>query len=389
MTDSGPCTEKSVRDEMQRLVRLAAEPARPGELVKEEIRRAARFLGMDPGRVKRYWYGEIEMPPAHEVDAVRAKLAGRPGVRAIAASTPGAAQALPNSPRSRPPIHVVYDEHGRVWPADSPELREAVGITVEDFDLVEFVVRNFGWIEVKHEGARLLVRLSPRMAQSRALDQLYELLAIAPVTNVVVLTRVRQDWEQEVRPSGLDAAAHISALVNAADHEGLQRFTSTRQPLTVLFKDKGSRLADMLHGTRQLLGEETPDNCTRFASADPAGLMCVSVGLKTTAQDMLSWQWQHVGAGLRFYTPEERRRMVGSGLEQGPDREYGAFCARAYDRAASAGGPLVEDIRALVFRRHGPPVESRYRRLLVPFNGAEGDPIILVASELIAERAAA
>ena len=57
-------TPAQLRDEMKALVRRAAEPARPGESVKAEISRAARVLGLSYGRAKRYWYGEIQVPPA-------------------------------------------------------------------------------------------------------------------------------------------------------------------------------------------------------------------------------------------------------------------------------------------------------------------------------------
>jgi hypothetical protein len=41
---------------------------------------------------------------------------------------------------------------------------------------------------------------------------------------------------------------------------------------------------------------------------------------------------------------------------------------------------LIDDIRALVMRKTGAPVESRYRRLLVPFTGTDGQSIVLVTS---------
>src|SRR5687767_1354837 len=64
---------------MARLVQLAAGSPRAGEHRKAQIRRAARYLGLDYGRVKRYWYGEVELPLADEVDRIRAVVRTRQG----------------------------------------------------------------------------------------------------------------------------------------------------------------------------------------------------------------------------------------------------------------------------------------------------------------------
>jgi hypothetical protein len=45
----------ALRAEMRQLVRVAAEPAEAGELVKAAIRRAARVLGLTYSRTKSYW----------------------------------------------------------------------------------------------------------------------------------------------------------------------------------------------------------------------------------------------------------------------------------------------------------------------------------------------
>jgi hypothetical protein len=378
----------ALRAEMRQLVRVAAEPAEAGELVKAAIRRAARVLGLTYSRTKRYWYGEIEVPPAHEVDAIRAKLNARDIARSVPvlANTPAVIPAsgipIESSTLYRLPVHVVYDENGRVWSARSAELREVLGVAVADFDVCEYAVRNFGWIEVKTELRRIHVKFSPRMAQGRALEAVYDLLTTSPNVEVSLNIRSRRAWEHEAVASNLDAAARINELVNQAELEGAQRFVAARQPLAVLFRDQKSSLADVLTKRRHLLTEETPEACMRFAEADPTGLTCVSLGDTTTPQERVTWTWKYVGRGLRFYTAEERSRLIGSDFRKTPDRDYGEWCTHGYDRAAAIGDPIVEDVRALVFRRHGPPIESRYRRLLMPLKTVGGRHLMLVTSEL-------
>ena len=70
-------TADQIGEEMAGWMREAAQPAVPGETVGSAIARAARVLRLKRGRVKKYWYREVTAPPAHEVDAVRMRIAQR------------------------------------------------------------------------------------------------------------------------------------------------------------------------------------------------------------------------------------------------------------------------------------------------------------------------
>lgn len=53
-------------DEMKVFVRACAEPAEIGDSIKAQITRAARRIGMAPGRVEDYWRGEVRVIPVEE-----------------------------------------------------------------------------------------------------------------------------------------------------------------------------------------------------------------------------------------------------------------------------------------------------------------------------------
>ena len=366
-----------LRDEMRNLVREAAEPARAGESVKAAIGRAARVLGLGHGRIKRYWYGEIQVPPAHEVDAVRAALAGRRWSPAAADQAGMAAQ-----------LHVIYDENGRVWPAGSRELREGLGYTVGDFDIGGFAVRCLGWVEVRHLPGRIHVRIAPRVVQPKPLEALYGLLSAMPQSEILLEVRTGQSWEEEILPSAIEAAARIETLVKGPASETGGRFVAVRQPLTVLFRDKQRHLIGMLNQMQTLQPDVGLDALVRFAESDPTGRTGVAAGVVSGRPRRTTWSVGHIGRALRFYTEEDRRRLVGTDLAKGPDGEYGNWCHMGYDRVEAAGEPVVEDVRALVLRRNGPPVESRYRRLMVPVVGDGGRTFILCTTEIRQPQAA-
>lgn len=365
-------TPAELRDEMKTLVRRAAEPARPGESVKAAIGRAARVLGLTHGRTKRYWYGEIQVPPAHEVDVIRAATANT-------APSPAAPSLPPAAPDFSLSLHVVYDEDGRIWPVGSPELRESLGYTVGDFDVAGFAVRCLGWIEIRHQPGRLNLRLAPRVVQPKALDAAYRVLAASGRVEVCITVRSGQEWVDETAPSPEAAVARIEALVNGPSATG-QRFLSIRQPIAVLFRDKQRYLISMLQEARRLLGSDDREAAIRFAAADETGRTSVAIGT-TKAGERAQWHWAHLGSALRFYSAEDRQRLVGTDIRNSPDSEYCEWCIEAYDRVVAVGEPMIEDVRALVLRRSGPPVESRYRRMLVPLTDRSGRSIVLVTSD--------
>jgi transposase-like protein len=61
----------TVPEEAQQIVRLAAEPAVPGESVKSAIGRAARALGLTYARARGLWYRQARLISAEEADALR------------------------------------------------------------------------------------------------------------------------------------------------------------------------------------------------------------------------------------------------------------------------------------------------------------------------------
>jgi hypothetical protein len=58
-------TAADVAEQLSEVVRRAAWPIDPGELISQQIRRAARRLGLHPNLAKRLWYREQRVIPAH------------------------------------------------------------------------------------------------------------------------------------------------------------------------------------------------------------------------------------------------------------------------------------------------------------------------------------
>lgn len=63
---------EAIRTEMMETVKFLAEPRAMDDSVKAMIRKVARIAGMPTGRIKKFWYGEVLVVPAHEADHLRA-----------------------------------------------------------------------------------------------------------------------------------------------------------------------------------------------------------------------------------------------------------------------------------------------------------------------------
>lgn len=62
---------EAVKRELTETVRVCAD-LEAAPLVKTRLAALARRIGLPIGRIRRYWYGEIDCPPAHEADLIRA-----------------------------------------------------------------------------------------------------------------------------------------------------------------------------------------------------------------------------------------------------------------------------------------------------------------------------
>ncbi len=380
-------TPDEIREEMQSLVRRAAQLTKPGENIKAGIRGASKLIGMSEGRIKRYWYGEVPSPPAHEVDAIR--LAVRMATQQLVdARSPGIwphsgigfAAALQGSRTSD--LHVVYDDMGEAWPVDSPDLRENLGYTKGDFDVGGFTVRCLGWLEVRHSPGRIHFRLSPPQMQPKTVDTLFRLIALAGKVDIELTVRDGEGWAVETMSSQTAALDRVTDLLRGPARPRKTRFMFDSRPMSVLFHDKHRRLISLVQESRDLLGKADVSTALQFANADESGRTSIAMSSPGKHGAKTDWAWLHIGSALRFYTPDERARLIGTDIRHAPDKDYGEWCAHGYDRAVEQGEAIVEDCRAIVMKADGDPIDTRYRRVMIPLQATEGRSLVLVSSDM-------
>lgn len=83
MPRAAACSPDPLAGEMRTIVRTIAQPVNPGELIKQQINRAARRGGLTPRRTEDFWYGRGRVL-AVEADRLRRALAEYRAARARA-----------------------------------------------------------------------------------------------------------------------------------------------------------------------------------------------------------------------------------------------------------------------------------------------------------------
>jgi NitT/TauT family transport system substrate-binding protein len=109
----------------------------------------------------------------------------------------------------------MIDDRGELWHSASRQLRAAFGSPFSGGELVDYAVRNLGFVAVKSQGAASQVWLRPSFAATRALNSLRNWLQQAQVERLVI-TLFEDGWrggrqDELVGPAQTDQ--RIDALV--------------------------------------------------------------------------------------------------------------------------------------------------------------------------------
>src|ERR1700732_889931 len=108
-------------------------------------------------------------------------------------------------------MHVMLDDRGELWNAESVELRRPLGDEHPNFNVAEYAVRNLGFIELYVRPHSLQVTCRPESLNPVSIIGLrYLLVDLQP--RRIVLKLFRDGWQYEI-VAGIDHAVDkIEAL---------------------------------------------------------------------------------------------------------------------------------------------------------------------------------
>lgn len=229
-------------------------------------------------------------------------------------------------------------------------------------------VRDLGFVEVSGVRDGVQVRLRPLLVSGPAATQVFFALAdIRPPR--VVLVRYddeRQQWRHEICGHWRNAVDRMNALVFA--NERSPSYTATELDLAeidALRDDAPSALHRLWERDRRLLADRPEDAFAGLAAARHSLLVA-----QDTGDHIL--RILHLGGGLQFYDAQWAAAAMGRDLAEQPDALFAARVVANLRRSIALDRPLFHRVEAVVRRSARTAVQVSYRRLVLPWQLADG-----------------
>jgi len=275
---------------------------------------------------------------------------------------------------------VLIDSDGEIRSIGAPEMRR--GAIADgcgcDSDWPDCAVREFGFVLVRERLTSVQIMLRPSLVTEPALAALFYHVAEA-VPERVVLSFLLDEWHHEVIRTAHEAMLRLEDIVFAAKTwRPRTRYQAQFHPSKLLRHATYQRWAPLL-AVWGLTGGRPPgslvDVFTSFSLLDRAIVLRNPRG-----SDRLLFE--HRGSAFSFFRPCWNLLAIGRDIEDQPDGEYAASVAEAYRTALGTREPRFEAVDAVV-RTPGRDVRrSRYDRLILPWQSANGERFVTGLSML-------
>lgn len=273
------------------------------------------------------------------------------------------------------PQDIVFDDLGEMWDAKSPALAESLQASLRGDALVDYVVRNLGFVALCDHNGSISVRLRPKVVSQMAFGALLYWLHDRPVRRVL-LSLQATGWSHELLPSREAAVQRLMCAIkfNADDREG--DFLSRTRPFDAL--PPSSPLRALLNAWSESGGKYDRERLSPLLDVALDRRFVLVEG----AQRSNSLFFKDVGEGLATLAEFWLAHKTVLRVEDQPDYAYGKWVSGIYREVLETGKPSLEEIDAVITWPENQRRSYRYRRLVVPFKG-EGDSTLVLSATIV------
>jgi hypothetical protein len=269
---------------------------------------------------------------------------------------------------------VLIDDQGKLWDSCSGKLQAALETRLSGQDLAEYCIKNLGFVAVKQGDSSLQVWLRPTHVAPIALAAVLFWLAEQKTARTGVSCYGDHGWSHAIHGSIQAAIQAIVAAVNSAHAQRQDAVRSLRQEPDRL--PNSSPLRASLEHWVASLGQLPRGELERVTGQVVDSRYIVLHAPSWSPRIVI----REVGQGMPECAKQWLSRAIGMRLEDQPDTAYGGVCADAYRQAKDRGQPILDDVDAFVEWPGFGRQRRRYRRLILPFQGAGGDVYLLGTS---------
>jgi hypothetical protein len=268
---------------------------------------------------------------------------------------------------------VIIDDRGEVWDARGRGLARDLHASIGGEELVEYTIRNLGFVAVKEMGGSLRISLRPAVVSPIAFSALLYWLHDRVVDRVLV-SFLDQEWSHEMLRSRQDAVRKLMARIDFGQGTREGDFLQTELPLESL--PASSPLRSVLDIWEASDGQFDRERLAPLLERALNGRFV----MVEASPEKPSLVIKDVGSGLTKPAEYWLARSIGNRVEDQPDYDYGKWVAGHYRKVVAAGEPSLSDVDAVINWPQHSRQSFRYRRLVVPFKDADRSTMLLCAS---------
>jgi len=276
---------------------------------------------------------------------------------------------------------ILIDERGKLWDAESWQLRKSLYLNGVEGDVSAPLINNLGFVGVTSRGNNAIIRFNPKSVSKAAIGALYYWLSVRSCTRVGLTFALNGEGQRyEIFASPRAALLRIEALLDQehrlswrplyAARAGKLSALSGRSALGVLFelwRETSGTFVDSIY--LPLLKQFAADRYVQFEPRAEGG-----------------FNIPRAGSGLHIPDEPARRALGGSRLEDIADKDYAEWAAQFYSTVVESQQPRYDHLRAYINWPRAGRVERKYSRMILPCRTPCGRKILLGVSGALAEK---
>lgn len=270
---------------------------------------------------------------------------------------------------------VLFDDRGEVWDAQSRRLADDLQASISGEELLNYAIRNLGFIAVKEMNGSVRISLRPTVVSPIAFSAILYWLHDRAADRVLI-SFFDREWSHEMLRSSADAVRRLMARVDF--RQGARDGDFLQQSLSLESLTQSSPLKGVLDMWSTSGGKYDRERLAPLLERALNGRFV----LVEASPDRPSLVIKDVGGGLSKPAEYWLARSIGNRVEDQPDYDYGKWIADFYRQVITTGEPSLGDVDAVINWPQQSRKSFRYRRLVVPFNG-EGNSTMLLGASLV------
>lgn len=271
--------------------------------------------------------------------------------------------------------HLLIGSEGESFPATAAAVERRLGFAVGMVGMVEYVVRNMGFIELRFDEGRLRVAARPRLVSPLAVSGLAARVARWRVGRVA-LSLLGDGWTSSIHATVAGALGELRcACRETSTHPGWSLFVAKTLRLDGLDGAPYDAMHLLSAEWQTLGGEMDPEMRNEFLSRRSTA----NIFLARPSRDRESIVVEHCRLPDQPWASSWMRR-ADIDLRSQPDSRYIGWVTRAYREVLATGRPRLERIRAELRCPERGPRLFDYDRLILPWRTPAGDHLATVVS---------